>query len=223
MTNLILIDGPAGSGKSTLATELAAALPDHVLLSEMAADHPLHPVQVGAIGADFTAVRDMDVATLGDLLLSKWTSFLESANSQGRGYVLESYPYQSHLRVMWQMNAGEAILSSWLSRLHEILEPHNPFLVMLRFSGGEERVRLVCERRGEQWTQYIVDFVANTAYGKARGLVGFEGALALFNAYITALDVWSETWPYRRLDFDAWDALPALQAEKILRQLTGNP
>jgi hypothetical protein len=166
----------------------------------MDADHPLHPVPVGTMGADFGEVRGMDPGELSNLLLRKWEFFLHDAKQRNQPSILESYPYQSHLRVLWQMNAPEALLRDWLARLYPLLAEHRPLLVMLRFTGGEERARLVCERRGQEWTDFVIDFVCKTAIGEAKGLAGLTGALTFFEAYNEELVRWSADWRFQKVE-----------------------
>lgn len=211
MPNLILIDGPPGSGKSSLATALAEALPTYKVCLEMDTAHPLHPMRVGPNGADFSELNTWDIRKLGDLMLAKWDSFL----AQPGTYILESYPYQSHLRVLWQMDATEDLLHDWLSRLHSMLREHKPVLVMIGFRDFESEFHTVCERRGQEWTDYIMNFAQTTAYGRSRGMRR-DSSMDFFRAYQLEVARWAESWPFKKLEIQAWTSSPPEQVEAIL-------
>lgn len=217
MTNLIFIDGPPGVGKSTLAETLAAQLPGYKLLLEMDTEHPLHPVPVSEGGADFTQISGMDVNELGDLLLSKWKLFLTAAEDQS--FILESYPYQSHLRVLWQMNAPGDLLADWLTEFHKLFSADRPLLVTLNYTGDADRLNQIYTDRGDAWMDFMIEFATNTPYGKAHNLTGYDGTLQLLSDYREVLKTWVDQWPFQRIDFEAWIELPQSQAAHVRGRL----
>lgn len=214
MTNLILIDGPPGVGKTTLGLALAKNLPSHRLLLEMDLQHPLHPVPVSDDFADFADAARMPLDELGGLLIEKWEAFHVELGATG--FILESYPYQSHLRVLWQMNAPDSYLSEWQDALFESIGPANPLLVTIDFTDDWNQLKQIYESRGPEWMGFLDQFVAETPKAKALGLSGRAGTMEFLKRYQGALKSWCANWPFSKIELEAWKLAPETQAAQIL-------
>jgi len=218
---LILLDGPPGSGKTSLAEALVEAIPSSVLLLEMDPHHPLHPVPVGDIGADFSDLAIESLSDLANLLIKRWSDFLESATPDIT-LILESYPFQSHCRVLWQFGATESEIQEFQRRVASLLASHESILVYLTFRQYAAVLPNIFEARGQEWVQFIQEFFEDAPVGQKLVAEGKATAGEMLLEYSKVLDAWFLDWPLTKIALEAWASKPVAQAVE-LRQVLLNP
>lgn len=209
-THLIFVDGLPGSGKSTTAEYVASELNRHGiscrLLRERETDHPLN------VGGDLhpsgstTGAQLFEAYSVGSFIdesLARWNAFVAEALSSERVNILDSYPFQNSVRVLFQMDADPATLAIYQSRVEEKAAGLSPALLYLDPGDAEQTLRAIATQRGPTWTDYAIAVVTECPYASSRGLQGMNGAAVLLQAYKHLLDESVARFPFPRLVLSA--------------------
>jgi len=189
---LVLIDGLPGSGKTTLAYELGAHLSNHVckvdVLIETAPIHPLHPIPTDEIGAAWPNIHlVLSPDEFAHASLALWRKLLFSHDTKS-GLVIESFPFQSAIRVLLQMDADqETIEKYWRDWTYEVqfLEPQ---IIFLRSENPSQLITDVAEIRGPQWQNYITQAVEQMPFSVQRCLSGWSAVQEFMTQYANLVD-----------------------------------
>jgi hypothetical protein len=205
-TKLIFVDGLPGSGKSTTAEFVAGKLERRGipcrLLREREPDHPLnvggdlHP-SGSTTGAQMFAAYT--VSSFVGESLARWETFVAEALGSERVNVLDSYPFQNSVRVLWQMDADPVTLAAYERCVAEKAAGLGPVLIYLDPGDAELTIRAIAEQRGPAWTDYAIAVITDCPYASARGLQGIDGAVAITRAYKHLLDESVARCPFPRL------------------------
>jgi hypothetical protein len=193
---IILIDGLPGSGKSTSCRKVAFQLNalgfDAVTLFETQENHPLHVIPTDETGAAWPDIHlKIDSDSFANQSLIRWKTLLQQRNDQI--YVIESFPFQSFIRVLFQMNtAREQIEMHWANWLQTITGLQAR-LIFFKESNPEELFAAACENRGKDWTSYMCDSCQQMPYAKSRGWLGEKAAAGIISDYAHLINALAPT------------------------------
>src|SRR5215467_3355239 len=165
-TKLIFVDGLPGSGKSTITEHVAGELERRGipcrLLRERETDHPLnvggdlHP-SVSTTGARL--FETYTVAAFVEESLARWNALVAQAMGSGQVTILDGYPFQNSVRVLWQMDADPVTLTAYESCVEEKTTGLGPLLIYLDPGDAERTFRQIADQRGPAWTDYAVTVI----------------------------------------------------------------
>ena len=192
-TKLILIDGLPGSGKTTTASWLASRLRSAgMTVNLFLENHAPHPLNVGGS-------LHPSAYTMGDQFFQRYTpeSYIDeglrrrsdfvdaAARSEAIG-IFDSYPFQSDIRVLMQLDATTEQIHDYAEQVETIIAPLRAVLIYFNhrdLAHAFENVPALSAQRGKEWMEYVVKVITQCPYATARKLEGFIGALAMLGAY----------------------------------------
>jgi hypothetical protein len=223
VNELIFIEGLPGSGKSESSRKLAANLSAAGLaVKTFIETDQINPLHTGDLDPEGAAFADVHLRFTPDAFaqqsLEKYQA-LRHFPFEG-ALIFESFPIQSHIRVLLQMDAGEECISRFWSNLQDALEPLQPALIFFEESDPEAALRRIIEHRGQRWGEYIVGALQQSPYATARGLRGLEGILQLMSDYNTLMNTLVTTWRFDRLVLEARPSDYANRDRQILTWIT---
>lgn len=202
-TKLILIDGLPGSGKSTTSEYLLADYARHKISARLLGEHdPGHPLNVGgSIHPAGTTIGDAffshyTIASFQEESIERWSNFAAGAAEADTVYILDSYPYQNAVRLLFQMDAAIEDIEEYERRIEQIMAPLKPVLIYLDIPDAEALCRSTCHNRGPEWTEYFAAVATRCPYARRMGWHGLDGALQVLCAYKELLDANLQRLPY---------------------------
>lgn len=205
-TRLIFVEGLPGSGKSTTAGYVASELQRldiaHRLLRER---EPRHPLNVGGeihpTGSTSGAqmFETYSITSFIEESVSRWNVFVAEALLAARVNVLDSYPFQNSVRILYQMDVDPSTLASYQSQVYDKVAKLGPILIYLDPGDPTRAFREITRRRGPAWTDYFVTILTECPRGLAHGLHGVDGAIAALGSYKDLLDQSVAYFPFPRL------------------------
>ena len=190
---LILIDGIPGSGKSVAAQTIARRLPE--------AGRPVrwwyeeeagHPIYVFHDAASLQAVtRDLFSGTHERVIaeaLEQWARFAGEAQRAGTTVVADGvfFGYLTWTLHYLDRPADETL--AYVRRVQDALAPLDTRLVYLRQRDVAATMRHVLAVRGAGWAERTIRKAADSPYGRARGLAGFDGLTRYWSDYQALAD-----------------------------------
>lgn len=207
---LILIDGISGSGKSTTAQYLNLQLQlngyKSIWYHEEEDNHPLEYTE-----ADIESMHSMEEALkFKDDFLELAEAFVRDKNDDGQIHIIESYYLQDCVRILFQNNVKETVISEFFFELNRIFEPMDPIVIYFRHDNVFHRIRQIWKARGDDWKDWFISEDSQTPYVLERKLRGEEAALTLWSDYQNLTDRLLEKvdYPIVRLNVnDGWDEL----------------
>lgn len=154
------------------------------------------------------------------LMLRRWQQWAEAAAAKDEISVFNCVFLQNPLcETMMRFHLPDATVFGYISEIHDILRPLNPSVVYLKTRDVTTRLTEAARERDSGWLNAVIDYHTGQGYGKAHGLVGFDGYVACLEArqrreldVLNALDI-------RRLiltdPFRNWDAALAELFEQL--------
>lgn len=184
------IDGLPGAGKSTSSEWLAIELEREGRTVHLFRERePGHPLNVGGdlhpsgnvVGDELFA--SYSVGQFIDESFSRWQKFVHWAQDGEKVCILDSYPFQNSVRVLFQMDAEQATLYRYFFTVEEIARPLAPRLIFFDTGEPGRQLREIARHRGPDWTEAAVAIVTHCPYAEARGLHGLDGAVEIMRDY----------------------------------------
>lgn len=215
---LILIDGLPGSGKSTLAADLAVHYGAEALY-ETSPDHPLHPIPTDEIGAAWPTIHEqVSASEFADLSLGRWQRFLEDRSTAA---VVESFPFQSAIRVLFQIDAPAGQIEDYWRRWQDLVLPDQPKIVFLRTEDPSGLLNRVAEHRGPEWKNYIGEAFAQMPFCLHCDLKGWTAVETSLEAYARQIESLIATSSIPVEVFEAEPANYEDRKQRVLARLGG--
>jgi len=208
-TRLIFVEGLPGSGKSTTAGHVVTLLRQAGLaarlIPETQAGHPLNvggELHPAGLTTGQELFRRYTVEGYVAESLQRWQAFVASVVEIPAINVLDSYPYQNAARILLQLDSPTQTIQVYAREVEAVARPLAPALIYLKTRPGAEGLAAVSAARGPTWSAYAIEVATNCPYALNRHLAGFEGALALLNAYDALLHTLLSDSIIRRLELE---------------------
>jgi thymidylate kinase len=171
---ILTIDGLPGTGKSTMLGNVH----QHLLkqgftvraFSETAPDHILHPVPThdthGAAWGDLHLRMSAD--EFAQVSLGRWRHLVQAVTADDV-VLLESFPFQSAIRVLIQLGAPSEYVADYWSEWCQIVE-NKIAIVYLKVHDFDKHMNRTFETRGQNWETPVREEIAKTPFAKQRNL-----------------------------------------------------
>jgi thymidylate kinase len=191
--SLILIEGLPGSGKSTLAHFLIRHYAAQGIAArwwyEEEAAHPLYPFHDRAsLQQVLDRLASGEYQQVIDGVLDKWQEFAHTLEASGAVVILDSCLFGYLTWTLFPYDVPRSAIDAYLTRVARIIRDTNPRLIYLYQDDVAGALRRICARRGITAEQRLIRNATESAYGKRRGLQGFDGMASLWRAYRAVTD-----------------------------------
>ena len=192
-TQLLFVEGLSGSGKTTTAVWLDTRLQSERLRVNLWLEHqPEHPLNVGGTlhpSGDTTGEAFFQRYTSASFVhesLQRWHAFVRTAVQTEAISVLDSYPFQSTVRVLLQLHTTPDCMQAYADHVEALVMPLRPVLIYFShrdLSQAFHHRSNISAQRGKAWTDYVVELSTHCPYARDQHLEGFSGALAVIRDY----------------------------------------
>lgn len=118
-----------------------------------------------------------------ELKIEKWKSFINNINTSDEVTVTESSLLQEPIVTLLLKNKGKEEIKSFIHKLLEIISESNPILIHLYQEDIDQSMRKMFDFRGTGFTDYIVEMICESPYGRAKALDGINGTIQFFSEY----------------------------------------
>ena len=171
---ILTIDGLPGTGKSTLLENVHQHLVKQGFkvraYSETAPDHILHPVPThdthGAAWGDLHLRMNAD--EFAQVSLTNWRHLVQTVKGD-EVVLLESFPFQSVIRVLIQLGAPPEFVAIYWSEWGQIVESEIA-IVYLKVHDFGKHMNRTFDTRGPTWETPVREEIAKTPFAKQRML-----------------------------------------------------
>lgn len=182
---LVILEGIMGSGKSLGTLGLAQRLQN----SGIAAVGITEGVDPHPIRFDWDVPwSEMPPAELAQSAAAKWRAYVESSMSADHISIVDGQLFHGILTSLLLLDGGTDLITAYCRDIVAIIKPLRPFLVYRYQDDVEAAIRTISKERGEKWVTYQIDWKLGSPYARRRGLVGFDGLIALYREYRALTD-----------------------------------
>lgn len=182
---LILIDGLPGSGKSTLAAAIGNEFGAKVW-TEMDPANPLHVLPLDEMGAAWADSHlKMSAEEFASASLAKLS---EALRQVVESTVFESYPFQSSIRVLYQMGTEPEIVKKYWLQTQELYKANDAHLIYLETENPVGLIDRVSAQRGQEWTDYLIMSIDKMPISITSNLKGYLAVQEFITGYSKLLD-----------------------------------
>ncbi len=209
-TKLILLEGVPGSGKSTLAQTLLRHLHRQGIAAtwwyEEDVQHPLYifhdEVSLRQVLDDLSGGHYRRVVARA---LTQWQRFADDLRDAEGVVLLDSCLFGYLTWSLFPLEVPEQEIHAYLAAVERIIAPIDSCLIYLYQDDMARSLRRVCDHRGADIERAYIRRVEESAYGKRRGLAGFDGLVAYWTAYrgITDAAFSAISWPRLAIETSA--------------------
>ncbi|MBS4538858.1 hypothetical protein GOQ27_10305 [Clostridium sp. D2Q-11] len=117
------------------------------------------------------------------LILERWTSFVESALKDKNVYIFECCFIQNPITVsLLRDNSPKEITINYIQKLKRIIEPLNPVLIYVNQNNIEKAFRKVVEERPASWSDGFMYYYTKRGFGKENNMQGLEGTIEVLKS-----------------------------------------
>lgn len=128
-------------------------------------------------------IYELPLDTHIDLILDRWTNFVDSAMQDKRTYIFECCFIQNPITVsMLRDNSPKEITINYINRLAKIIEPLNPILLYVNQNNVEESFRKVVGERPNSWLEGFIYYYTKQGFGKANKKNGIGGTIEVLKS-----------------------------------------
>jgi thymidylate kinase len=192
-SKLVLVEGIPGAGKSSTCQLvrrcLDAAGQPAVWWHEEQRGHPVYVfddrASLQATLADLGAGRS---AAVVERALDRWAAFVEGARRRDEVVLVDSclYGYLTWTLFWYDVPAEE--IAQYLAAVERTVRPLAPRLVYLRQDDVDATLASATDARANGHREMYVERAEGSPYGRRRGLRGFDGLIAYWEAYRALTD-----------------------------------
>lgn len=115
------------------------------------------------------------------LLLQRWQQFAKKAATEESIYVFECCFLQNPLTTLLaQHNLPDTVVRQHIWTLTETVTKLQPKVVYLARMDVRETLENIRRERPQEWADFVTWYLTEQEYGKAHGLVGFDGVIDFY-------------------------------------------
>ncbi len=179
-------------------------------------EHPVHPVPTDEMGAAWADIHlRLSACDFAEISLLRWSDFLDGWQSDSTR-ILESFPFQSAIRVLVQLNASEEAIQNYWLGWQAIVSNVDAHLVYLQSKDSTAQMNRIAERRGPEWSTYLADAVAQMPIAVRDGFRGWTGVLEFIERYHQIMESLVSSSSIQILMFEAEPENYASRLQQVL-------
>ena len=204
-TKLILVDGIAGSGKSTTAHFIFRQMKKNgIKVRWYYEQEKNHPLQVNEKEAE--QKKDELDTDFSRRIMGKypeiWNNFVNMIKDDDTVYIVESFILQDVLLLPFVNDLDRQTIKDYSHKMLEIIRCFNPVLIHLYNQDADKAVKANWQRRGEEWTNMVIDIFSKSLYCKNRNLKGVDGNISLFQDFTDFSVELFQEYDFRKLQIE---------------------